>query len=632
MIKRILAAAVTAALATPAFAGQWLLTRDGTLLPRATPAKSQAFCQANPNVAVAFDETLTTTPTAGALPESAGTVAIVAAINVQAVCLAGTSEIRIRYGDLRSGSASPGADYQAPAAILLSTGALPQFTTPVAVSAGGSLQLVNDTVQEPTESIHLGIVSGELILTQPGGFFEIIDLAPPVTPAVVLSILDDDDLNPATITNNLSPLAAGDPVAAAAVAPFAATCAAEAARPLAQQNAELIAQCRAITNSTTAATVIGALRAISGEEVSSQLTSSQDNANFMTQGVSQRLAALRGGATNQSIEDLAFQINGQSLPGQALAALLGLSASAAQDGSAGDGTDRASGGLLDARLGVFLNITARDGDRDANQFEVGFDYEGFQALAGVDYRFTERFVGGVALGFGKIDTDLDLAAGFLDTQSFSGTVYGSFAPTENWYADFALGYMANDYDQGRVVDLRTLGTGFARRVAVGSTDGTQWSVSGSTGYVFAFGATSLTPNLRMSYARTEIDGFTESGGGINDLIFPDQAFRSLQFAAGTQLSRAISLDSGVLSPYINLEIARELQNDAYSFAPQLRLRPERPSTPVFINASDRTFGRGEVGLLYLRPRGLQWSLSYSQMLGYRDLSARNLQLGLRLEF
>lgn len=627
MIKRILAAAVTAALATPAFAGQWLLTRDGSLLPRTTPAKSQAFCQANPNVAVAFDETLTTTPAAGALPESAGTVAITAAISVQAVCLAGTSEIRIRYGDLRSGTASPGTDYQAPTAVVVGTGALPQFTTPVAATAGGSLQILNDTVQEPAESIHLGIVSGELILTQAGGFFEIIDLAPPAAPAVVLSIIDDDDLNPTTITNNLAPLAAGDPVAAAAVAPFAATCAAEAARPLAQQNAELIAQCRAITNSTTAATVIGALRAISGEEVSSQLTSSQDNANFMTQGVSQRLAALRGGATSQSIEDLAFNINGQSLPGQALAALLGLSAAAGQDDSGGTG-----GGLLDARLGVFLNITARDGDRDANQFEVGFDYEGFQALAGVDYRFTERFVGGVALGFGKIDTDLDLAAGYLDTQSFSGTVYGSFAPTDSWYADFALGYMANDYDQGRVVDLRTLGTGFARRVAVGSTDGRQWSVSGSTGYVFAFGATSLTPNLRMSYARTEIDGFTESGGGINDLIFPDQAFRSLQFAAGTQLSRAISLDSGVLSPYVNLEIARELQNDAYNFAPQLRLRPERPSTPVFINASDRTFGRGEVGLMYLRPGGLQWSLSYSQMLGYRDLSARNLQLGLRLEF
>lgn len=604
-------------------AGQWQLTRSGQIQPRAMSAKNQAFCAANPDVAVAFDETLNATPSTQ-IAESAGTVTIAASINVQAVCLADSVEIRLRYADQSSSSATRGSDYQ-PFLLAVATAQLAQFAAPSTATATAPLTLVNDNIQEASEQVDLGLAGGELIIRQ-GTFTSLATLIPATTPSLSIVIVDDDDLNENRINNTLNPLAAGDPVAAAAVAPFAATCAAEAARPAAQQNSDLIAQCRAILNSTTAGTVISALRAISGEEVSSQLTSSQDNANFMTQGVSQRLAALRGGATQQSVEDIAFNINGRTIPVGAFAALFGLHAAAGEEDPA------VGGGLLDNRLGLFLNVTARDGDRDANRFEVGFDYEGFQALAGIDYRFSDRFVGGVALGFGQIDTDLDLAAGYLDTESFSGTLYGSFAPSEQWYADFALGYMSNDYDQGRVVDLTVLGPGFARRLAIGSTDGTQWSVSGSVGYVMAWGETSLTPNLRASYARTEIDGFTESGGGVNDLIFPDQAFRSLQFALGANLSRAISLQSGVLSPYLNLEIARETKNDAYSFAPLLRIRPERPSTPVFINESDRTYGRGEIGLLYLRPGGVQLSLSYGQTLGYRDLSARSLQAGLRLEF
>lgn len=621
-------AAMTLVLSTPAFAGQWMITRDGNLLPRTSLAKNQAFCNANPTAALAFDESLTSTPAAGAIPESAGTVTFSASISVQAVCLAGTSEIRLRYGDLRSGSAMTPADYLPPSPILVATGALPQFTPPVSTTATGNLQIVNDIVQEASESVHLGLLSGEIIVTQTGGFFNILDLAPPPTPAVVLTIIDDDDLNQTRITNTLNPLAAGDPVASAAIAPFAATCAAEAARPLTQQNAELIAQCRAILNNGSSTAVISALRAISGEEVSSQLTSSQDNANFMTQGVSQRLAALRGGATQQSIEDIAFNINGSRIPMGLIGAVFGLSANAE------DPADEApvGGGLLDSRLGLFVNVTARDGDRDANAFEVGFDYEGFQALAGVDYRFTDQFVAGLALGFGKIDTDLELNAGFLDTSSSSATLYASMTPADNWYIDAALGYMRNDYDQGRTVDLTALGGGFTRTRALGDTDGRQWSMAASVGYSLAWGEVALTPNVRVAYARTEIDGFVENGSGINDLIFPDQDFKSLQYALGANLSRAISLQSGVLSPYLTLELAREQKNDAYSFSPLLRIRPDRPSTPVFINESDRTFGRGEVGLVYLRPGGLQWSFSYSEMLGYRDLNARNLQLGLRLEF
>jgi len=250
----------------------------------------------------------------------------------------------------------------------------------------------------------------------------------------------------------------------------------------------------------------------------------------------------------------------------------------------------------------------------------------------MDYRFNDKFVGGVAIGFGKTDTDLSLNAGYLDTEAVSGTLYASFFPTDRWYADFALGMLRNDYDQGRVIDLSSLGARFGRSIATGTTSGDQSSFSTSVGYAFGTGATSITPNVRLSYSNTTIDGFTESGGSINDLIYPDQDFKSFQISLGLNVSHAISLENGVLQPYASFDFSREQENDAFNFNPVLRIRPNQVSTPIFISESDRSFGRGELGMLYLLPGGWQISASYSEILGYRDLSARSFSLTGRFEF
>lgn len=620
---KTLTIAVLICLYTSANATTWIVSKQGRISQsNGAIAKSAAFCAANPDVALAFDENLSTVPAQTTrVRENAGPLGVQASINVQAVCLDGTSQIRIRYGVQPGSSATEGQDFQ-PLFITASTAVLPQFTAPVSATGNGSLTLINDTIQESDETLRLGIVDGVVINDQGFGP-ELIALEPGNAASLLVTIEDDDDLNPVRINGVLTPLVALDPVAAAAVGPFAATCSAEAALALAQQNAALIAQCQAILANPQSA--ISALRAISGEEFSSQVTSSQDSANFANQGVSGRLAALRGGATRQSIDDIAMNWNGKQIPMGALAAVFGLAA-------AEDAESEPAGGLLDRRFGAFFTGTARNGNRDENRFEVGFDYEGFQALGGVDYRFSNQFVAGLALGFSKIDTDLDLNAGFLDTKTVSGTAYASFYPADRWYLDFSLGFLKNDYDQGRVIDLTTLGGNFRRVIATGSSSGKQQSFSSSAGYSFGAQATTLTPNIRLSYAKTTIDGFVESGGGINDLIYPDQDFKSLQYSLGLNLAHTISLSSGVLQPYANLDFSREQKNEAFNFNPILRIRPNQVSTPVFIAESDRGFGRGEVGLLFLIEGGWQLSASYSQILGYRDLSARSFSLTGRIEF
>ena len=406
-----------------------------------------------------------------------------------------------------------------------------------------------------------------------------------------------------------------DPIAGPAAAANQANCASSS-------DATVLAQCAAISAATDPATVVAVLRAITGEEASSQVTSSQDSANFVNQGVTGRLGALHGGVRS-TLDDVALNFNGKQIPMSALASVLGWQAADEQD---------APGGLLDNRLSGFLTGTIRNGERDESGFEVGFDYDGIQVVGGMDYRFSERFVGGAALGYGKVETELGRNAGALDTKTLSGTLYGSYLPSDRLYLDFALGLLKNDYDQQRTIDLSALGGNFRRTVAISNTRGKQISLSSSVGYNFSRGATSITPNARISHARTDIDGYSEFGGGINDLVYPEQDFKSLQFSLGVNLSHAISTSRGVIQPYTNLEFSREQKNDAFSFVPRLRVRPTQSSTPIFIEASDRAFGRAEFGLLFLTGGGWQISTSYTQILGYEDLTARSFQLIGRREF
>lgn len=615
---KILVTAMILALSGPSIAGSWIVSKGGAITKSSgRVSKNQAFCAANPDVAIAFTESLVTVPAQTRIRENSAPIGLQTSINVQAVCLSGTSQIRLRYGAQNNSTAIEGQDFL-PISVQVSTGALAQFSPPTNANANGSIAIIDDNIQELDENIQLGIVNGELIVNTDFGS-QIILLEAGDDAAVVLTIEDDDDLNPNRISGILGPAVAGDPVAAAAVGPFAATCAAEAALPPAQQSVALIAQCQAILANPQNA--IAALRAISGEEFSSQITTGQNSANFANQGVNARLAALRGGATRQSVDEVALNWNGKSIPMAVLAAMFGM-----------DADEPSSGNLLDRRVGIFFSGTARNGDKNENNFEVGFDYEGFQALGGIDYRFSNKFVGGLAIGFSKMDTDLDRDAGYLDTQSISSSLYGNYYPSEGWYVDLSLGYLKNDYDQGRVIDLLALGGNFNRVIARGSNTGRQYSISGSSGYTFGTGQTTLTPNIRVSYADTRIDGFTESGGGINDLIFPDQYFKSLQYSFGINVSHAISTSRGVVQPYASVDFSREQKNEAFNFNPILRIRPNQVSTPIFIAEADRGFGRADMGVVFLFENGFQISASYSQLFGFRDLTARSFSLTGRIEF
>lgn len=614
-----LALIVLALTAADVHAARWQITLDGALQPApASLLKSQAFCQANPDALLVFQDTLALTPAGGRVPENAGSIGLRANITVEAVCTSGPVTLRLRYGALPGSTASAGADYT-PFQLQAASAPLPTFGPVANFSASTSIAIVDDDTAEPDEQILVGLLGGEVL-----GPVNFIDIPGGSTPLATIVIENEDvDLSQGgvttTVTTALGP--APDPIATAAITPLAENCSTATDPAILQQCAAIIA----LAQSNQAQALTQVLQAISGEELSAQITSSIDGANQRGSQIDGRIAALRGGATGVSLDEVAFNYRGQTLSG-------GMLFNALAGEQSGAGGQDIGGGLLDQRLGAFLNVTVLGGKRDAADFEVGFDFDGYSALGGLDWRFSDTFIAGAAVGWSDLSSDLDDDGGGLDSTGWSLTGYGTWLIGERGYVDFTVGKLWNDYDQTRVVDLGLLGAGFGRSVASGSTEADQTSFGLGGGIDVAWGEWVYSPRGSLLRTRSKIDGFTESGAGINDLIFADQDFDSLLWTFSQSLSRSYSVSSGAIQPYFALDLSRETRNEAFVITPTLRVRPNQRSTPVFIDESDRFFGRADVGMSFIGSGGFQWFASYSRILGYDKLSAWAVRAGLRWEF
>ena len=194
---------------------------------------------------------------------------------------------------------------------------------------------------------------------------------------------------------------------------------------LSEEERNLRATCDTIfANADDAAAVTEALDQISGEQITTQQTTAIDFSMTQLVNIGARLEALRMGARGFSTTGFNLGDPGIGAPISALASLGKLLL-----GEGGASGDEEEGGLLDRRLGIFVNGAVRWGDKDATDREIGFEFESEGVTVGADYRFTDAFVAGLALGYATGDADFDNDGGEQDSDGYSGSFYGT------WYGD-----------------------------------------------------------------------------------------------------------------------------------------------------------------------------------------------------
>ncbi|MHA6643785.1 cadherin-like beta sandwich domain-containing protein [Mesorhizobium sp. A623] len=228
-----------------------------------------------------------------------------------------------------------------------------------------------------------------------------------------------------------------------------------------------------------------------------------------------------------------------------------------------DGKDASNGGNPSSSSGIqgpdlgpyaiwtggFVDFAERDkGGLDIDSTAVGIS-------AGVDYRFSDRFVAGFGFGYGHDKSDVGDNGTESRANAYSAAIYGSYKPTDNLFLDGLIGGSWLDFDSNRFV---TTTGDFAK----GSRDGHQLFGSLTAAYEFRDQKWLVSPYGRFELSRSWLNGFTEKGGGIYGLTYGDQTVDTVSGVIGVRASYDFLMDWGKLTPGVRAEFTHDFSGSS----------------------------------------------------------------------
>ncbi|QBQ53097.1 autotransporter outer membrane beta-barrel domain-containing protein [Nitrosococcus wardiae] len=371
-------------------------------------------------------------------------------------------------------------------------------------------------------------------------------------------------------------------------------------------------RCNALVGAAGEPEVRNALQRVSPEQIISQGTESTKAVRILQFN---RILALRTGAHGL--------LAGYDVDGQPTA--VAWSPSNRTGGAAGaDGAD------IWSRLGIFVNGLGGFGDVDSTFNQLGFDFDSSGVIAGVDYRFTDNFILGLAFNYLRTDTDFDREGGQLDSDTYSGSIYGTFYATNSFHVDWVATYGGIDYDSTRNISYAVPGD-VVNTQSTSSPEGNQFSAAISAGYDFSLNALTISPYVRGEYINLDIDSFSERdilGWGVR---YSDQTIESLTTAVGTQIAYAVSTQWGVLQPFIRGEWFHEYEDDSRNISATFVEAGGNVPFNIVTESPDRNFYTFGVGISGTFAKGVSAFFNYDVLLDREDISSHVFLVGARME-
>jgi uncharacterized repeat protein (TIGR01451 family) len=383
--------------------------------------------------------------------------------------------------------------------------------------------------------------------------------------------------------------------------------------------------CRALVQAAASgcAGVSETLQAIVPEEVLAESIVLRDFAVTQFFNIDARLSQLRGGAGGFSLSGLNLGFGRQVVPWSLVEQVR-----RALSGEAEAEFDRD----LVSPWGFFVNGTISRGDQElrAGGGRTDVDFESRGITIGVDYRIRPTAVAGVALGLARFDTDVGVRS-TLETRAWSLTGYGSYYFNERAFVDARVSVGNVTLESARQVRF-TVGNQSVDRIARGESDAFQTTLAATTGYHINRGGWTATPNASLRWVRSTVDAYTEVGAEPFNVSYPERSYRALQFGAGIQVTRAISLKNGVITPQFDFSFTHDSQSDPVVIEAQLVGLGRNALIRLSDGTRDQNYANLGLGLVYVGANGRQLYRNYRQVVGYQDLSRGTLNLGGRFEF
>ncbi|MEL4070800.1 cadherin-like beta sandwich domain-containing protein [Ochrobactrum sp. GPK 3] len=257
------------------------------------------------------------------------------------------------------------------------------------------------------------------------------------------------------------------------------------------------------------------------------------------------------------------------------------------------------------------------GQRDSGKLDL--DYTLVGVSGGIDYRFSERFVAGFGVGYGRDRTDIGDNGTESRANAYSAAVYGSFKPIDNFFIDALVGGSILDFDSTRFIT--TDGS-----LTDGKRDGHQLFGSLTAAYEFRQETWLVSPYGRMEMSRSWLDAYSEGGDSIYRLTYGDQTVDTVTGVVGLRANYSIDYTWGRLTPGVRAEYAHDFQGSSRAAMGYSALG----GLPYALDVQGESNDSANVGLSLDFSFDNAWTTGVEYRTGFGGSGARDHAIALRV--
>lgn len=295
---------------------------------------------------------------------------------------------------------------------------------------------------------------------------------------------------------------------------------------------------------------------------------------------------------------------------------------AAQEGYSAkdDGEDGQAG---PKRWGVWAAGSADFGMRDAVGSQSGFRFTTDGLTAGVDYRVNSDFAFGLGVGYGRDSSRVGKSGTKSRAESYSAGLYASLKTGEKTFLDGVIGYGTLNFDTRRYVTT----TG---ELVNGERDGDQVFAALTFGMEQRTPTSLLSPYGRFAFSRSQLDAFSEVGGGPYGLTYHAQTVNSLTGTLGLRGEFIRKTAAGLLAPRFRVEYSHDFEkaNDALlNYTDWVG----GPTYRLTVDPIDRNQLRLELGADLTIKNGIRFGLDFDNMVT-KDSDSQGVRLSIQSPF
>jgi uncharacterized protein YhjY with autotransporter beta-barrel domain len=302
----------------------------------------------------------------------------------------------------------------------------------------------------------------------------------------------------------------------------------------------------------------------------------------------------------------------------------------------GDKQDKVFAEALGERWSLFVSADIGRLKRSLSANEAAFDGNADRLTAGVNYQANQKWLLGFTLNHARDSLDFTQSNSRNQSSMNGALLSANFTPTEKFGFDAYCGKFSGNSDNLRNITYqfeKTPGTLLTVNAEAFAASNIKRSVAGTSGaWLWNKNAWSGAINLGFDQSKTQLAAYTETGGFGFALEVPKRIIKSNTGYLSLSVSKAYSLNWGILVPSLRAGLRKEFDNPARQLNIQFAQDPSNTNIGFNTADPDTQWGEVGVGVSLVMKKGHQAFFEYRQRLAHSFLQERSVAVGWRMEF